>query len=188
MTNVAAPFGFRPVFHPTGFDRGILRYIAPAYGTTIYKGQPVALNTNGTIVAAAAASDILGILAGVEFIDATGKPNYQNFWPAGQTVATGTQPRAYVWEDPATVFEVQATGPIPLTAIGDQADAANIGTGNASMGLSTAALGALVGAGVQGQFRIYGFGLYEDNAPGDLFTIVQVQIARHQFVANKIAV
>jgi hypothetical protein len=188
MTNVATPFGFRPVFHPTGFDRGILRYVAPAYGTTLYKGQPVALNTNGTIIAATAASDILGILAGIEFIDATGKPNYQNFWPAGQTCAVGTQPRAYVWEDPATVFEVQSVGPVPITAIGDQADAANIGTGNASMGISAAALAAPVGAGTQGQFRIYGFGLYEDNAPGDLFTIVQVQIARHQFVANKVAV
>lgn len=188
MSNIAAPFGFRPVFHPTGFDRGILRYVAAAYGTTLYKGQPVALNTNGTVVAAAAASDILGILAGVEFIDPTGKPNYQTFWPAGQAVAVGTQPRVYVWEDPATVFEVQANGPIPLTAIGDQADAVNIGVGNAGAGVSQSALGVPVGAGVQGQFRIYGFGLYEDNSPGDLFTIVQVQIARHQFVANKIAV
>jgi hypothetical protein len=188
MTNVAAPFGFRPVYHPTGFDRGILRYIAPAYGTTMYKGQPVMLNTNGTIVTATPGADILGILAGVEFIDPTGKPNYQTFWPGGQLCAVGTQPRAYVWEDPATVFEVQSVGTIGLTAIGDQADAVNIGVGNAGQGASQCALGAPVGAGTQGQFRVYKIALYEDNAPGDLYPIVEVQIARHQMIANKVAI
>lgn len=188
MSNVAAPFGFRPLYHPTGLDRGILRYIAPAYGFVLYKGMPVALNTNGTIQQAVGAADILGIFAGCEFIDATGKPNYQNFWPAAQTVQAGTTPRAYVWEDPATVFEVQASGPIPATGIGDQADVASVTAGNSMTGLSAATLGTLVGAGVQGQFTVLDISKYEDNAPGDLFTIVQVKIARHQLVANKVAV
>lgn len=188
MSNVAAPFGFRPLYHPTGLDRGILRYIAAAYGFVLYKGMPVMLDTNGTIKQATAAADILGIFAGCEFIDATGKPNYQNFWPAAQTVQAGTVPRAYVWEDPATVFEVQAAGPIAATAIGDQADVSNVTNGNAMTGLSAATLGAAVGVGVQGQFTILDISKYEDNAPGDLFTIVQVKIARHQFVANKVAI
>jgi hypothetical protein len=188
MSNIAAPFGFRPIYHPTGLDRGILRYIAAAYASVLYKGMPVSLNTNGTIQQAAGGADILGIFVGCEFIDANGKPNYQNFWPAGQTVQAGTQPRAYVWEDPATVFEVQAAGPIPLTAIGDQADASNITAGNAMTGLSQATLGSLVGVGVQGQFTILDISHFEDNSPGDLFTIVQVKIARHQLVANKVAI
>jgi hypothetical protein len=188
MTAVAAPFGFRPVYHPTGLDRGILRTIASGYGTALYKGMPVTLNTNGTIVAGAAAADILGIFNGVEFIDATGKPNFQNFWPAGQTVQSGTPVNAYVWEDPATVFEVQANGPIVQADVGTQADVVNVGAGNAMTGLSTAALGAVVAAGAQGQFRIMGFALNQDNAIGDAFTIVQVQIARSQFVANKVAI
>jgi hypothetical protein len=188
MSQLAAPFGFRPIYHPTGLDRGILRYIAPAYGFVLYKGMPVALDTNGTIKQAVGAADLLGIFAGCEFIDASGKPNFQNFWPAAQTIQAGTVPRAYVWEDPATVFEVQGVGPIPMTAIGDQADAANIAAGNSMTGLSSAALGALVGAGVQGQFRILDISKYEDNAAGDPFTVVQVQIARHQMVSNKVAV
>lgn len=189
MTAVAAPFGFRPVFHPTGLDRGILRTIASAYGTAIYKGGPVILNTNGTIVVGTAAADILGIFNGVEYVDSTGKPNYSTFWPAGQTLFTGTEAKAYVWEDPATVFEVQANGPMPATSVGDQADVVNPGAGNALTGLSTAALSTtLAGAGAQAQFRIYGLSRYEDNAWGDAFTIVQVQMARQQFVSNKVAV
>lgn len=188
MSNTAAPFGFRPIYHPTGLDRGNLRYIAPAYGFVLYKGMPVTLDTNGTIKQAVGAADLLGIFAGCEFIDASGKPNYQNFWPAAQTIQAGTVPRAYVWEDPATVFEVQGAGSYAATAIGDQADASNITAGIAMTGLSSATLGALVGAGVQGQFRILDISKYEDNSPGDLFTIVQVQMARSQMVANKVAV
>jgi hypothetical protein len=188
MTAVAAPFGFQPVFHPTGFDRGILRTIASGYGTAIYKGSPVILDTNGTIVIGTAAADLLGIFAGVEYTDPSGKPNWSPYWPAGQTVFAGTSPKAYVWEDPATVFAVQANGPIAQSAIGSQADVVNPGAGSALTGLSSAALGAAVAGGAQAQFRIYGFQLTEDNAPGDAFTVVQVQLARSQFIANKVAV
>jgi hypothetical protein len=189
MTATAAPFGFRPVWHPTGLDRGILRFIDPVYATPLYKGMPVALNTNGTIVAATVAADILGIFAGCEYIDSLGKPNFQNFWPGNPGIYTGRQPRAYVWEDALTVFEVQGNGPIPLAAIGDQADVVNPAAGTLPLGMSTAALNStLVGAAAQGQFRIVGFNMGEDNTPGDLYTIVQVQIARQQFIANKVAV
>lgn len=191
MSAVSAPFGFLPVFHPTGLDRGILRTIASGYGTAIYKGMMVTLNTNGTIVAATAAADFLGVFAGVEYVDATGKPNYSPFWPAAQTTFNGgaVAPKAYVWEDPATVFEVQANGPVAQAAIGDQTDVVNVGSGSTLTGQSTSGVSsALAGAAAQGQWRIYGFRLSEDNQPGDAFTVVQVQIARSQFVANKVAV
>lgn len=189
MTATAAPFGFKPVYHPTGLDRGTKRTIASGYGTALYKGMPVTLATDGTVVAGAAAADIKGIFAGVEYVDPQGKPNYSPFWPAGQTVLSGTIPTAYVWEDPGTVFEVQANGSIAQAAIGDQTDVVNVGAGSAQTGQSTAGVSsALAGAGVQGQFRITAFGGQLDNVAGDAFTIVQVQIARDQFIANKVAV
>lgn len=189
MSAVSAPFGFKPVYHPTGLDRGSPYAIASGYGTTLYKGMPVTLNTNGTIVAAAAAADIKGIFAGVEYVDPQGKPNYSPFWPANQTVYPGTTPRAYVWDDLGTVFEVQANGPVAATAIGDQTDVVNVGNGSVQTGQSTSGVSStLAGAGVQGQFRIIGFSLAQDNVPGDLFTIVRVQVARDQYVANKVAV
>lgn len=189
MSATSAPFGFRPSYNPIGLERAKLYTIASAYGTAIYKGMPVILNTNGTIVAGTAAADLLGVFAGVEFIDGNGKPTYSNHWPAAQAVLSGTTPKAWVYDDPNEVYEVQADGSIAQAAIGDQADVTNVGTGSAATGLSTATLSStLAGAGVQAQFRIVGFAQYLDNTPGDAFTIVQVQIARHQYISNKVAV
>lgn len=187
MSATSAPFGFRPTYQPTGLDRAKKYAIAAAYGTQISKGMPVILNTNGTVVAGTAAADILGIFAGCEYVDATGKPQVSNFWPAAQTVLAGTTPVAWVYDDPSNVYAVQADGSVAQAAIGDQADVTNVAS-NAN-GMSTCTLNStLVGAGVQGQFRIVGFGSQLDNAPGDAFTIVQVQIARHQFVTSKVAI
>lgn len=189
MTAQAAPFGFRPVLHSTGLDRARRRTIAPGYGTALYKGMMVTLNTNGTIVAAAAAADFLGVFAGVEYTDVNGKPNYSPYWPAAQQVLANTPIIAYVWEDFDTMFEVQANGSIAATAIGDQADVVNVGAGSTMTGLSTSALNStLAGAGVQGQWRIEEIAGYPDNAAGDAFTIVRVKMARQQFIANKVAV
>lgn len=183
-----APFGMRSANHPTGWDRAMPYTIASGYGVSIFKGDPVILNTNGTVTAGVPASDLLGMFNGVEYIDIQGKPNVSNFWPANQVTMAGTFPTAYVSDDPQTVFEIQANGPIPQTALLDQADLV-VGAGNTMTGLSTAALSAtLAGVGVQGQFRIVGFNLDPANAIGDLFTVVQVKIARHQTIANKVAV
>lgn len=189
MSATSAPFGLRPAYHPTGLDRAKKYTIAAAYGTAIYKGSPVILNTNGTIVVGTAAADLLGVFAGVEYIDALGKPTLSNFWPAGQTIQANSVPTAWVYDDETITYEIQADGSIPQTAIGDQADLTSPGAGSTSTGLSAATLSAtLAGAGVQAQFRIVGFGQQVDNAPGDAFTIVQVKLARSQFVSNKVAV
>jgi len=187
MSATSAPFGFRPAYHPTGLDRAKKYAVASTYGTAMYKNQPCILNTNGTVVVGAAASDLLGVIAGFEYIDTDSKPWVSTFWPAGQTAFTGTVPVAWVYDDPEIVYEVQSDGSIPQTAIGDQADLTNIG--NSSRGLSTCTLSATVATvGVQAQFRIVGFGQALDNLPGDAFTVVQVKIARHQFISNKVAI
>lgn len=189
MSTTLAPFGFRPAYHPTGLDRAKKYTIAGGYASVIYKGMPVVLNTDGTINQGAAAADLLGVFAGVEYVDSTGKPTVSNYWPAGQTILTNTVPVAWVYDDPGIVYEVQADGSIAQTAIGDQADVSNVTNGSTLTGLSQATLSAtLKGAGVQGQFRIVGFGQQVDNTPGDAYTIVQVQLARSQYIANKVAI
>jgi hypothetical protein len=186
MSATSAPFGFRAAYNPVGDSRAKKYTIASAYGTAILKNQLVTLNTNGTITAGAAATDILGVFVGCEYTDATGKPNVSNQWPAGQVATNIT---AWVIDDPQTVFDVQSDGSIPQTAIGDQADVSNAAAGSTSTGLSAATLSAtLAGAAAQAQFRIVGFNLDQANLPGDAFTVVQVQIARHQFVSNKVAI
>ena len=122
-------------------------------------------------------------------IDATGRPTVSNFWPAGQALLANTVATAWVWDDPRIVFEVQADGSVAQAAVGDQTVIVNAGAGSALTGLSTSGVSAtLSGAGVQGQWRIVGFGQGVENAPGDAFTIVQVQMARSQFIAKKVGV
>lgn len=187
MTATSAPFGFRPAYHPSGNAQPSKYAIASGYGTAMYKGQPCILNTNGTVTVGTAAADILGIFMGCEYVDSNGKPTVSSYWPASTTVASGTTPIAWVMDDPNVVYEVQSDGSIATTAIGDQADVSNVG--NNSNGLSTCTLSAtLAGAGVQAQFRIVDFGQGVDNAAGDAYTVVQVKIARHQFVSNKVGI
>lgn len=186
MSATLAPFGFRPADHPTGNARAKPYTIASAYGTAIYKYSPVILNTNGTITIGTTAADLIGVFAGVEYTDSTGKPTWSNYWPASTTATNIT---AYVWDDPDLIYDVQANGSVAQTAVGDQADVVNPGNGSTSTGLSSAALNStLAGAGVQAQFRIVGFNRDPNNAIGDTYTVVQVQLARSQFVANKVAI
>lgn len=189
MTATAAPFGFQPTYHVSGLDRARRYPMQSAYGTQLYKGQMVLLSATGFVQAAPVASDFLGVVDGFEFIDSNGKPNFQNTWPAGQICYPNTVPVAWVWDDPNSVFRVQASGSVALSAIGNQADVINPNNGSIQTGLSTAALNAaLSGVGVQGQWRVTGVDLDPNNAWGDSFTILQVQMARSQYIANKIAI
>jgi hypothetical protein len=192
MSATSAPFGFRPAFHPSGLDRATRYPVNPGYGTAMYKNQPCILNTAGYVTVGTSGADLLGVIAGFEYIDTTGKPNVSSYWPASQTVLSGTTPVAYVYDDPNIVYEVQSDGSIAQTALGDQADVSNVGNATSTPSgnnTSTCTLSAtLAGAGSQGQFRIVGVGLAQDNAWGDAYTVVQVKIARHQYVANKVAI
>ena len=188
MSATAAPFGLRPVYHPSGLDRASAYTIASAYGTTIYKGDPVILNTNGTVTVGTAAAALLGVFAGCEYTDATGKPTYSPFYPASQSILAGTTITAWVYDDPTIVYEVQSQGSVAQTAVGDEADIV-YAAGSTATGISACPLNTtLAGAGNQKQFRITGFSLAPDNAVGDSFTVVQVTLANTQFRAPTTAV
>jgi len=191
MSAVNAPFGFKPIYHPSGLIRAqaFPDGIASTYGTAIYAGMPVILNTNGTITAGTSNADILGVFAGVQYTPAGGgRPIIQPNWPAAATYDAGTC-TAYVYTDPDIVYKVQADGSVAATARGDQADVSNVSNGSVYTGTSQSTLSAsLKGVGVQGQFRIIDLFLDPGNAWGDAFTVVNVQIARHQYISNKVAV
>jgi len=175
--------------------RAYLSGIASGYSTALYKYQPVTLNSSGNIVAATAASDFLGVFAGWEGIDSTGKWWTLNNWPASQTYASAERMYAYVWDDPNTVFRIQADGALAQSN-GGQVDftSATIGNGSTTTGLSacTASAASLSTSG-QKQLRIMELATDYDtilggNAWSDAYTIVDVMIARHQYIANKVAV
>ena len=190
MALTASPFGFLLRKHPTGQSRANAYTIDAAYDTAIGYGDAVILNTNGTLTVGTATNNLIGVFAGVHYKDAAGKPQISKRWPGA--VAGATEIVAYVYDDPDNVYEVQVeTGGTAYvqTAIGAQADLV-AGTPSAVTGQSTMALDATVEAGGgQGQFRIVGFGndgMYD--ATTNPFPTVLVQIAQHQYVANKVAI
>jgi len=187
MSATSAPFGLRPVYHPSGMDRAREYSMSAAYATAIYKNSPVALVSN-LINLAAFQADWLGSFGGVTYTDVTGKPTVANFWPGAVTGATSIT--AWVFDDPITVYEIQANGSI-AQSVGRQIDfdSGSIGNGSTSTGLSAAmAASALVSAGTQAQLRVTDVNQAPTNAWGDAFTVLQVTNARHQYVTNKVSV
>ena len=186
MSSTNAPFGMRPSFHPSGLDRAVAlaNGIASAYSTGILKGQPVALNTSGNIVAATAGSAYQGAFAGHEYTDLTGRRLVSNQWIASTAYQTGSQ-ITYYYSDPNLDYDIQADGSLAQTSIGDQANFSNISAGSTTTGLSQCTISTtLAGSGAVGDMRIIGLTPAVDNAWGDSYTIVQVQVSRSQFVAN----
>lgn len=190
MALTASPSGFVVRKNPTGQSRANAYTILASYATVIGQGDIVALATDGTIQQAAANADTLGVFAGCTYIDATGRPVTSNVWPGTTTGATNIV--AFVYDQADDVYEVQVgsggSGYVQA-AIGDQADLVAAVPVTAT-GKSAEYLNAtLKGAGVQGQFRIVGFGadgVYD--ATNNPFPTVLVQQARHQFAAAKVAI
>jgi len=191
MVATSAPFGLDAAYHPSGVIKATAypNGISSGYGTAIYKGAPVFLLTTGYLNLAANATDaLLGAFAGVEYTDpVTQRPVVSPYWGSGQTYS-GTM-TAYVWDDPDIQYRIQASGSVAQTGIGDQADLTSVTAGSTSTGISGAMLNAtLTGSGNQGQLRITGLDPAIDNAWGDAYTVVRVQIAEHQYRANKVAI
>lgn len=182
MSATAAPMGLVPVFHPSGQVRATPYSIDAAYTTKIFKGDPVILNTNGTVTVGTASAALLGVFQGCEYTDSTGKPCYSNFWPG---VASATNITAYVYSDLETVFEVQAgvqNTPLTQAVVGDESDLNTYAAGSTSTGLSICSLlmTTLAGAAAQKQWRVVGIGMAPDNAIGDLYPTFRVTLANSQ--------
>jgi len=186
MSSTNAPFGLRPSFHPTGLDRAVAlpNGIASGYSTGILKGQPVALNTSGNIITATAGSAFQGAFAGQEYTDLTGRRIISNQWIASTAYQTGSQV-TYYYSDPNIVYDIQADGSLAQTSIGDQANFTNVSAGSTTTGLSQCTISTtLSGTSAVGDLRIIGLTPAVDNAWGDAYTVVQVQVSRSQYVAT----
>jgi len=176
----------RPSFHPSGLDRAVAlpNGIASTYSSGILKGQPVALNTSGNIIAATAGSAYQGAFAGHEYTDLTGRRQISNQWIASTSYTTGSEV-TYYYSDPLIVYDIQCDGSLAQTSIGDQANFSNATAGSTSTGLSQCTISSsLAGSGAVGDLRIIGLTPAVDNAWGDAYTVVQVQVSRSQYVAT----
>jgi hypothetical protein len=194
MSQVSAPYGLIPTYHPSGIIRPAFygRGIVSGLAANLFKYAPVLLQTDGTLTVAGATGAFLGSFAGCSFTDAFGRRQHSPAWISG---TVGTNIEAWVWDDQETRFRIQATGPLPLSARGDEANLVGPGTGNATTLYSTAQISTvLAGAGVQAQLRIIDkyetvFNDWSDSDPvAGAFTDLIVKIAQSQLAAPFVAV
>ena len=187
MSNVASPFGLRPAYHPSGVIRNEAGTITTGYASNIFQHSPIAIVADGSIQLAAAAARALGSFLGVEWTDTDGRRRVSNKWTAS---TAGTSIVAYYTRDQNIVYEIQSSATLAQADIGSQANwtANNTGSGNTTTGLSNIALdqATLTNVGNAG-LRILGLAPDMDNAFGDTFVNVYVQIAQHQDVADRVA-
>lgn len=183
----SAPFGLKPSFHPSGTIRSVAGTITTGYASNIFMNSPIGIIADGSIALAAAGgtgiTGACGVFQGVEYqMTATGPRIVSNMWPASMAA---TQIVAYYTLDPNIVYEVQASATLAQSAIGAQYDWSTNDTnaGNTITGLSSVTLNAASGAANAG-LRVIGLTPGPDNAWGDPFPVVQVQLSEHQFVAT----
>ena len=192
MSSTSAPYGFRPSFHNSGQMRPKAYTIASAYAANIFQGDPVKLTDAGTIQLGTSDGtrsgttdgiSLLGIFAGCQYLDASGKPTISPFWPSG---TTGTEIVAWVYDDPETLFDVQYNNPSPgttvQTAVGEECDwtVASPG-GSTQTGLSNTYLTAI--QATSGQFQITGFAYEINDSITDAYAVVTVRINEHHYKA-----
>lgn len=192
MSSTSAPYGFRPSYHNSGQMRPKAYTITSTYNANIFQGDPVKLTDNGVIQlgtsdgtrsGTADGVTLLGIFAGCQYLDATGKPTISPFWPAG---TTGTEIVAWVYDDPETLFDVQYNNPSPgttvQTAVGEDCDWTIASPGGSTQtGLSNTYLSAIVAT--SGQFQITGFAYNINDSLTDAYVNVTVRINEHTYKA-----
>ena len=182
MSSIASPFGLKPAFHPSGIIRQLQSTIVSGFGTDIFQFSPVAILADGSLGVVAPGQPVIGSFMGVEWTGSDGRRRVGNRWEAN---TVGTEIVAYYTEDPYLIYEIQADQAVVLADVGAQFDFVAL-SGNTTTGLSSVALE--VSGGVGGDWRIIGVNPAPDNIFGDAFTIVQVQLASHQYVGNIAAV
>ena len=154
MVNVNAPFGLRPVGESGSNiqNGGTTEYdINPGLATTIFKGDLVQLLANGTIQQSAAGNaDCVGVFNGCFYDDpTTQKPTWSNYYPGGITPTGGGLIKAFVYDDPNKLFEIQGNGILAAgfpAAVGKNTDIV-VTNGNTINGQSASELNVLTGNG-----------------------------------------
>ena len=194
MSSTSAPFGFRPSFHNSGQMRPKAYTIASTYAANIFQGDPVKLtdagviqlgSSDGTRSGTTDGISLLGIFAGCQYLDASGKPTISPFWPTG---TTGTEITAWVYDDPETLFDAQYTNPgtpgttTVQTAVGEECDwtVASPG-GSTRTGLSNTQLSVI--QATSGQFQITGFAYNINDSLTDAYVVATVRINEHHYKA-----
>lgn len=196
MANNDAPFGLRPVGHPSGLSKASVKayYVPASYGTALFVGDPVVKtgtsNTSevsfpgvGTMPAgtmpevnkatAGDANAITGVIVGI----AANPDNLGRRYNPASTEAV-----VFVNDDPQTEFEIQADGTISAAQVGLNAVVIYTNAGDTNTGASGVELDTtsdVPAADASNQLTILGVVPRVDNEAGSNFTVCRVRINNH---------
>ena len=197
MAATASPYGLRAVNHLGGTPyAGSTRMYPIASGTAIniYYGSVVNvlgtgfLTANLTVGTAAApfVAGTVGIFVGVTYTDpGSNQVVFRQNWPTGTVTADA---QAYVVDDPAAIFQVQANGAVTAAALGSCCSilAQTTATGNLLSGNSTTAVNSATLSVNADAFKIVSFVDSPTSTVGDAFTdlLVKFNPAAHAYTSG----
>jgi hypothetical protein len=194
MATVQGPYGLQPINKIGGaqFSGSTRMYPIPSgYAVTIQTGDPVVFTTTGsnrgtiarangttTATTVTTAATLVGVFMGVMYTDTAIGPTFRQNWPAGTVTADAF---AYVLDDPDALFQVQADGAVPLTALGTNAALIQVRAGtlvnNQVSGLALQASSVATTATLP--LRVVDFVRGPTSNPGDAYTDVVVRLNTH---------
>jgi len=147
MANQETAYGLRPVglVGAGANTTGVTKYeIASDNTNAIYQYSLVVPTSNGVIDyagdTAGGTTAALGVLIGVEYVDATSKkPVWKNYWPGSSAVSVNTNYpiKAFVTDNPMQLYQVATDASITNRATAVQAIFANASLGTSARGGST---------------------------------------------------
>lgn len=200
MANNNAPFGFQPIRTLSGANQFPINNYAITSGLAknINLGDPVKLVTAASllgysaITVADSVTDVyLGVFAGCQYIPSDGSsPVFSKNWVTGTTPLAGSQIKAFVYDDPFTIFKVQMSGALTAADIPKNCNVA-VATGTNGVSGYTLDSTLLATTNTLGWriIRLYNPNLGAGTAGGNevgTYGVVECQINRSQW-ANQIA-
>ena len=193
MASTASPYGLVPVKNADGSPYCGARdafQIASGLANNIGYGSLVKLDGGRIEIATGTGADATtnnfavngggaaGVFVGCEYVNAQGQLVFDQLFPTTTAAPTGTKIIAYVVTDPGVTYQVQSTGAVPDTDIGQNVTfsaAQNATTSvNTVTGKSNMAVGAAATA-TKG-FKIVGTSDRGDSVAGDAKTDLLVKI------------
>lgn len=184
MSNVNAPFGFRPSgkVPGSGMDFGMsTRFIKGTSTTSVYRGDVLVWDQSNagyvTVQGTPGTGTVVGIANGFQWQNATQGATPWNLYFPGSGVASGANVSVLVIDDPNAVFQVQSGA----TAIQESDVGANIqyvnGSGNSNNGISGAYLSSPSNTTNTLPFQVYrllGSPVTDGASPNNPYAIVEV--------------
>ena len=185
MANQQGNFGFRPVLMLGSAYQGQGQQqmtIASNETNSIFMGDPVVLNANGSISrGSSAGAELVGVFNGCMYTDPTsGEQVFSNYYPASTNAADII---AFVIDDPMVVFEIQAAIAFPIADLFGNFDIVYTTAGSTKTGISGAELQVTDG-GTGTTLSVKAIDISEDPANSDVgaaHTNVLVTIQNHLY-------